>query len=179
MEYIQIKDSQYPIRSIIKNHIWQKVNKSIFRLFPNRFRSYRNFLLRLFGAKLDNDVSINKLAIIDYPWNLEMGHLSSLAEGSWAYCLDKITIGEKCCIGKNVFLITGTHDINKHSFDLITKPIVVENGCWISTGAYILPNVNLGQYAVVGAGAVVSKNVQPWTVVAGNPAKFVKNRNKF
>jgi maltose O-acetyltransferase len=54
------------------------------------------------------------------------------------------------------------------------KAITVEDGVWIGGGAIILPGVTIGHYAVVGAGAVVTKNVQPYAVVGGNPAKFIK-----
>jgi acetyltransferase-like isoleucine patch superfamily enzyme len=75
-----------------------------------------------------------------------------------------------------VKLITGSHEISSGHFDLITRPITVEDNVWIATGAMILPGVTIGEGAVVAAGAVVTKDVEPWTVVGGNPARFIKKR---
>ena len=113
---------------------------------------------------------------IDYPWRLTMGEKSSLGDGAWAYCLDNIIIGKNCCIGEDVRLLTGSHDITSTHFDLVTKPIMIQDNCWIATGAIILPGITIGEGAVVAAGSVVVKDVEPWTVVGGNPAKFIKKR---
>ncbi len=137
-------------------------------------------LLRMFGAKLlvrkRSYVSIQPGASIASPWNLEVGDLSSIGDNSWVYALDKITIGEKTCIGEYVKLLTGYHDIATWNFQFKTKPISIGSCVWIATGATVLPGVTIGDGAVVAAGAVVTKDVEPWTVVGGNPAKFIKNR---
>jgi putative colanic acid biosynthesis acetyltransferase WcaF len=133
-------------------------------------------MLKIFGAQLADTVNINRKAIIDHPWNLTMGHLSSLGENSWVYCLDKIIIGEKCCIGKDVYLLTGSHDIQSKEFVLTTKPIIIDDCCWVSTGAYIMPGVNLKNFTVVGAKALVTKSTESFDIVGGNPAKLIKKR---
>jgi acetyltransferase-like isoleucine patch superfamily enzyme len=92
------------------------------------------------------------------------------------YALDKISIGKNCCIGEDVKLITGSHDISMSTFDLITKPITIKDNVWIATGAMVLPGVTIGEGAVVAAGAVVTKDVDDWMVVGGNPAKVIKKR---
>ena len=112
---------------------------------------------------------------IDYPWNIAIGR-SNVDNGVWVYALDKITIGDNVCIGEDVRLLTGSHALESPHFDLVTKPIRIEDNAWIATGAIILPGVTIGEGAVVAAGAVVSKDVEAWTVVGGNPAKFVKVR---
>jgi len=137
-------------------------------------------LLRMFGAKLlakkGSYVSIQPGVSIASPWNLEIGDLSSIGDNSWVYALDKITIGEKTCIGEYVKLLTGYHDIATWNFQFKTKPISIGSCVWIATGATVLPGVTIGDGAVVAAGAVVTKDVEPWTMVGGNPARFIKNR---
>jgi putative colanic acid biosynthesis acetyltransferase WcaF len=130
----------------------------------------------MFGAKIDWTCSISSKANIEYPWNLTMGRLSSLGENVWAYCMEKITIGEKCCIGKDVYLLTGSHDIEKSTFNLLTKPITIQSNTWIATGSYILPNVTVGKNCVVAAKSLVNKSIEANSVVGGNPAKFIKER---
>jgi putative colanic acid biosynthesis acetyltransferase WcaF len=163
----------------LKSHLWKLINTTIFRLFPVRIKFHRIFLLRAFGAKLANNVTIHGKANIDHPWNLTMGNLSSLGEGSWTYCLAPINIGEKCCIGKDVYLLTGSHDIEDLNFNLVTKPIVINDCSWIATGAYILPGVTLGKFNVVAAKSVVIKSTAEFSVLGGNPAKFIKRREIY
>lgn len=105
-----------------------------------------------------------------------MAAKASLGEKSWVYAMAPISIGEYSCIGKDVYLLTGSHDIEKSTFDLIMRPISIGKGCWIATASTILPGITIGDYSVVAANSVVVKNVEPSTVVGGNPAKFIKKR---
>ena len=102
--------------------------------------------------------------------------MSSIGSGAWVYALYKIAIGKNVCVGEDVRLITGSHDVSSPNFDLVTKPITINDNVWVATGAIVLPGVTIGEGAVVAAGAVVTKDVAPWTVVGGNPAKFIKKR---
>lgn len=115
-------------------------------------------------------------AKIDCPWNVAIGDMSSVGNDSWLYALAKIEIGQKTCIGEQVKLLTGYHDISTRNFAFKTKPIAIGSCVWIATGAIVLPGVTIGDGAVVAAGAVVTRDVEPWTVVGGNPAAFIKKR---
>jgi maltose O-acetyltransferase len=89
-----------------------------------------------------------------------------------------ITIGDEVCIGHHAVLITTDHELGdrEHRCGLTqVKPITIGNGCWIGARATILPGVTLGEGCVVSAGAVVSNDVPPNKVVAGNPARPVKS----
>lgn len=130
----------------------------------------------MFGGNIDWNVSLHPSAAIDYPWNLKMRNRSSLGEKCWVYAMAPINIGEFSCIGKDVYLLTGSHDIEKSSFDLVTRPITIGDGCWIATASTVLPGITIGDYSVVAAGSVTCKPVEPWTVVGGNPAQFIKKR---
>ncbi|MGY6648121.1 putative colanic acid biosynthesis acetyltransferase [Wenyingzhuangia sp. IMCC45574] len=176
INFSPVQTTPFSLKEKIKSHLWKIINATLFRVFPNQIKKPRIFLLRVFGAKLSDTVNINRTAKIDHPWNLEMGHLSSLGNKSWAYCLDKIIIGDKCCIGEYSYLITGSHDVNSLTFDMITKPIHIKEGCWVTTGVYILPGVTLEKYTVVGAKSLVLKNTEPFSIIGGNPAKFIKER---
>lgn len=133
-------------------------------------------MVRLWGGKIDWDVSIHPSAQIDFPWHLTMKHKSSLGEHCWVYCMENIIIGESTCIGKEVYLITGSHNINSPGFELVTRPITIGSNVWIATGSTVMPGIELGDYAVVGASSVVTKHVESYDVVGGNPAKFLKKR---
>ena len=164
---------------IIGGKVLSCVQNTLFR-FSWRFNRFRMMLLRLFGARLNTSrggyVSVHPGANIACPWNLAAGNLTSFSNHSWIYALDKITIGEKTCIGEYVKLLAGYHDISTRNFAFRTRPIAVGSCVWIATGAIVLPGVTIGDGAVVAAGSVVTKDVEPWTVVGGNPAKFIKKR---
>lgn len=84
-----------------------------------------------------------------------------------------ITIEDDVQVAANVQLISNNHDFHDRKI-LVCKPVVLKKNCWIGAGASILPGVTVNENAIVGAGAVVTKDVAPNTVVAGNPAKIIK-----
>ena len=84
-----------------------------------------------------------------------------------------ITIGDNVQIAANVQLISNNHDPYERMI-LTCKPVVIEDGAWIGAGATILPGVRVGKHAIVGAMAVVTKDVPDYGVAVGNPAKVVK-----
>lgn len=88
-----------------------------------------------------------------------------------------VEIGNCVVINDGCRLLTGTHNVHSPNWELIAKPIVIRDYVWIATGATILPGVTIGRGAVVGACAVVSKSVEPLTIVAGNPARPVGRRS--
>jgi acetyltransferase-like isoleucine patch superfamily enzyme len=107
---------------------------------------------------------------------LEVKQGSSIDDRVWVYAIDRIEIGKNCCIGEGVLLLTGSHNIHSSRFDLVTKSITISDNVWVATNAIILPGVTIGEGAVVAAGSVVTKDVEPWTVVGGNPARVIGKR---
>ena len=74
-----------------------------------------------------------------------------------------------------------THDYSGENVrfgKIIAKPVVINDDAWIGTHAVIMPGVTIGKGAIVGAGSIVTKNVEAYTVVVGNPARFVKSISK-
>ena len=91
---------------------------------------------------------------------------------------NKVNIGKNVVINDGVILLTGTHRLTDPKWTLKSAPITVKDYAWIATNAIILPNVTIGKGAVVGAGAVVRKNVPDYAIVFGNPAKVVEGRQR-
>lgn len=110
------------------------------------------------------------------PWNLEMDEYACLAPQVDCYNAAKIIIGAHTTISQKAYLCAATHDIYKSHYPLITSPIIINDQAWVAADAFIGPGVTIGEGAVVGARASVFKDVEPWTVVGGNPAKFIKKR---
>lgn len=137
---------------------------------------WKRYLLRLFGARIDRTANVYSSARIYYPVNLIMAANSCLASDVDCYNVDKIIIGANTTVSQGAYLCTASHDITNPMNPLITAPIVIEDQAWVGAKAYIGMGVTIGQGAVVGATASVYKDVEPWTVVGGNPAKFIKKR---
>lgn len=137
---------------------------------------WKRTLLRLFGAKIHSTAVVYSSAKIYFPRNLIMDAYSCLASDVDCYNVDLIHIGANTIVSQGAFLCTASHDITNSLNPLITAPIVIEDQAWVAADAFIGMGVTVGQGAVVGARAAVFKNVEPWTVVGGNPAKFIKKR---
>lgn len=106
-----------------------------------------------------NSVSIGKNVVV-------MNNALFMAAGG-------VTIEDDVLVAANVQLISNNHDLYDHQI-LTCKPVVLKRNCWIGAGATILPGVTVGENAVVGAGSVVTRDVEANTVIVGNPARVVK-----
>ncbi len=172
-EYI----SRLTWKNILGRAIWNIVYILFFRPFGTKFfRSWRNFLLRCFGAKLHSEAGVYSSAKIWCPWNLEMDDNAWLGPKVECYNAALIKIGKDTTVSQGAFLCTASHNINSKAHELITAPIIFEEHVWVAADAFVGMGVTIGQGAVVGARACVFKDVEPWTVVGGNPAKFIKKR---
>lgn len=181
-----VQTNQRPWREKLAERTWEFVRPIVWGASPWFACAWRMFWCKFAAhwyrgrGRIDRACSIARRSRVDYPWNFEIGAHSSIGNDAWVYALDQISIGANCCIGEGVRLLTGAHDVASPHFDLVTKPIRIGDNVWIATGAIVLPGVTIGvtigEGAVVGAGAVVTKDIAPWTVVAGNPARVVKVR---
>lgn len=176
MEFNPVQTSPYGVRYKIKSRFWNFVNSTFYRWTPFFMRRTRVMILRLFGANVDWSCSVSARAKIIDPWNLTMGPLSSIDEECCVRCRGSVIIGSKSCISRGTDILSGSHDIYSTNFEMVTSPIVVKDNVWIATGACIGKGVTIGEGSVVAARAVVIKDVEPWTIVGGNPAKFIKKR---
>ena len=89
----------------------------------------------------------------------------------------ELTIGNNVSVSSDVIILTADHDVNSPDFSGRNRQVVIDDYVWVGTRAMILPGVKIGKGAVIGAGSVVTKNVEPYNVVAGVPAKFIGTRN--
>ena len=93
-----------------------------------------------------------------------------------AYSLGLIEIHQGATVAQEVYLCSGTHDFDNPNFQLVTKPIVIEEDVFIGVRTMVLPGVTVRKGAIVGAQSVVTKDIPPNVVFAGNPAKKIRNR---
>jgi putative colanic acid biosynthesis acetyltransferase WcaF len=138
---------------------------------PKPLNRWRLLILRLYGAKIEATPFVHQRARIQVPWNLTLGSGSSLGDRTTIYSLDEVIIGRRAVVGQESYLCTGTHDLSTVDLQLVTAPIVVGYDTFIGARAFVMPGVSIGFRAVVGACSVVTRDVLPDTIVAGNPAR--------
>lgn len=157
--------------------LWSVCCALLFRPFGLPvFKNWRNSILRLFGAKIGKGSIVHSSAKIWAPWNLEMGIRTAIGPYAIIYNPDRIRLGNKVAVSQYAHLCSASHDITKAKNPLTTKPIIIQDRAWVAADAFVGMGVTVGEGAVVGARSAVFKDVEPWTVVGGNPAKFIKRR---
>jgi putative colanic acid biosynthesis acetyltransferase WcaF len=138
--------------------------------------SFRSRLLRLFGAKIGKGVYIKPGLRVKFPWYFEVGDHTWLGEDLWIDNLAQVTIGPHCCISQGAYLCTGNHDWSAPDMKLFRRPIRCERGSWVGARSLVCPGVTLGSGAIAAAGSVVTRDIPAMEVHAGNPARFVRQR---
>ncbi|NCD67817.1 acyltransferase [Mucilaginibacter sp. R11] len=144
--------------------------------FPEAFkRNFRRWTLIRKGAVIDETAEIGVITLGRNAKGLFIGGNSFIGRVEVALH-DEVRIGNNVCINDGCKILTGSHDITDALWRHVKSPIVIEDYAWIATNAIILPGVRVGTGAVVGAGAVVSKNVAPYEIVVGNPARPIQRK---
>jgi len=166
---------KYTAGETLRRLLWG-FGKWLFSLSPRPCFGWRRFVLRCFGAKVGAEVRCYPSARIYFPWNLEVGDWAAIGEGVLIYNLGRVTIGDRATISHRAHLCAGTHDYARPDLPLLKLPITIDSQAWVCADAFVGPGVTVGEGAILGARAVAVKDVAPWTVVAGNPARFIKER---
>lgn len=156
--------------------VWGLVWVLFYRPTPALMHFWRRWLLRLFGAKVEAGAHPYPSVRIWAPWNLVMGKDSCLAPEVDCYNVAPVILGERSIVSQKSYLCTASHDYQQPDFPLIAGAIRVEAKAWVAADVFVAPGVTVGEGAVVGARSSVTRDVPPWTVVAGNPARIIKAR---
>ena len=166
---------KYPVGVMVRRILWS-LAFVLYRWSPRPCFGWRRQLLRMFGARIGVEAHVYPTTRIYFPWNLEIGDWSGIGEDVLIYNLGQVTIGKRATISHRAHLCAGTHDYRKADFPLLRPPIEIKDQVWVCAEAFIGPGVTVGEGAVVGARAVVVRDVEPWVVVGGNPARVIKRR---
>ena len=133
-------------------------------------------MLRGFGAKVGAGARVHASVKVWLPANLELGENVLIGPGVRLYNQGRITIGATSVISQRAHICASTHDVRDPSFQLVMRPVVIGEHCWIASEAFVGPGVTMGDRSVLGARGALFKDTEPDSVYSGNPAAFVKQR---
>lgn len=133
-------------------------------------------VLRLFGAKIGKGAVIKAGIRIKFPWRLEIGDYCWLGESCWIDNFAEVKIGNHCCISQGAYICSGSHDWSDKAFELVSRPIIIEDHVWVAAHTKVAAGVTIGEGAVLCMGSVATKDLEPWTIYLGVPAKSIKKR---
>ena len=143
---------------------------------PKPLNEWRLFWLRVFGAKINGTPFVHQRARIAIPWNLTLHDHACLGDRANAYSLGQIEIGAHATVAQEVYLSACSHDFEKPEMPLAVGKITIGEQAFIGARAFIMPSVTIGPRAIVGACSVVTKDVPPNVIAAGNPCRVVRER---
>jgi putative colanic acid biosynthesis acetyltransferase WcaF len=164
------------MRNRMGRMVWLLVSSTMFRMSPTPCFWWRRQLLRMFGARMGLGTKVYPSTRVWAPWNLIMSEGSCLGPAVNCYNVAAVELGIEATVSEETFLCTASHAIHDPDFSLTAAPIRVGTGAVVFAQAFIGPGVTLAEGAVVGARAVVVRDVGPYRVVAGNPCGEIGNR---
>jgi maltose O-acetyltransferase len=143
------------------------------------FHCFRRFFYRLAGIKIGKGSTIHTGARFYDPKNILIGEDSIIGEGVVLDGRDNLIIGNHVDIASKVMIYNSEHDVNDESFIAKNSQVTIEDYVFIGPRVIILAGVNIGKGAIVAAAAVVTKDVPPYAIIGGVPAKIIgERRNK-
>lgn len=164
-------ESPWSLKFKIKMLLWEFVWVIFCSWTPKPANPWRIFWLEIFGCKIYGKPFVHQRARIQIPWNLILHDRACLGDRANAYSLGIIEIFEHATVGQEVYLCTGTHAFDKPAKNLITSPIYIRKNAFLGARSFIMPGIEIGENAIVGACSVVTKSVPSNMTVKGNPAK--------
>ncbi len=165
-------------RNRLRRSVWLLSCLVFFRYTPVIMHRWRRYVLKLFGAQLGARVYVYPSVRIWAPWNLNMQDGSCLAAEVECYNVAPIALGPRALVSQRAHLCTASHNFDDPEFPLVGAPITLEADSWVTAEVFVAPGVTLREGAVALARSVVTKDVPAWTVVAGNPARSLRQRRK-
>lgn len=171
--------SPYTLKEKLMRVGWACVEKTVFRLSFHNWYGFRNRVLRVFGAEIHPTARVRRTVHIEIPWNLTLGEDAIVGDNVTLYCLGQVKVGSFTTISQNAHICAGSHDYTRADFPLLRTPVTIGSHVWVAADAFVGPNVVVGDGAVLGARGVAMKDLEPWGIYSGNPAKLVKRRRQI
>lgn len=151
----------------------------LYRPSPRIAHVWRAWLLRRFGAKLGPHCRFYPASRVWAPWNLNCEDTVMVADGAELYNPAPMVLASHAIVSQGAYLCGATHDTNDPKFPVISFPMRVGRYAWVAARACVSPGVNLGDGAILGLASVATKDLEPWSIYAGVPARKVKDRERI
>jgi len=168
----------YSLQNRLTRLLWKVIYALLYRLSPRPFHAWRSFLLRLFGAKLGRACHFYPKGKIWAPWNLICEDRVTLADDAELYNPSPMYLGSHAIVSQGAYVCGATHLYNEPSFQLVSFPMRLGAYSWICARAAVNPGVNVGDGAILALGSVATKDLEPFGIYAGIPARKVKERSR-
>jgi maltose O-acetyltransferase len=139
---------------------------------------FRNYWYRRAGLSLGAHSSIHWRAEFYSPQTITIGDWTTIGDTAFLDGRSGLAIGDCVNLGSHVSIYTRQHDPDDPDFAEVGGPVTIGNYAWLASHCIVLPGVTIGEGAVVAAGAVVAKDVAPYTMVGGVPARYIRDRNR-
>lgn len=180
MQYHHLKTFKLPSgfrgRSGIYVQCWWLVQAILFKTSPQFMYGWRRFLVRCFGGNIGKKVKLRPSVHIQFPWKISIGDYSWIGDHVTLYSLGEITIGKNVVISQKSYICTGSHDHTDQSFAIYSKPVIIEDSCWLATDVFVAPGTIIHNGTVVGARSSVFHSLPAGKICFGTPAVVIKNR---
>lgn len=150
----------------------------LYRPSPRTFHGWRSGLLRMFGARLGSDCHFYPGSRVWAPWNLDCADHVAAGDGVEIYNPSPVRLESHVILSQDCYLCGATHDYNDPAFPLTSFRMHLGAYAWICARAMVGPGVRVGEGAVLGLGAVATRELLPWTVYGGNPAVALRERTR-
>ncbi|HZE91580.1 MAG TPA: putative colanic acid biosynthesis acetyltransferase [Rhizobacter sp.] len=166
------------LRNRAARAVWGIAYLLLVRLSPRPFHAWRTSIYRLFGAKLGAHCRIYPRAEVWAPWNLICEDAVTIANGAVIYNALPMHLASHSTVSQDAYLCGSTHDVDDPAFPMISSPICVGPYAWICARAVVGPGVKVAEGAVLGLAGVTMRDLEPWTVYAGIPARALRKRGR-
>lgn len=168
----------FPLSQRIARFAWNICWAILYRLSPRPLHGWRTMLLRLFGARMGPHCHFYPSSRVWAPWNLVCADQVTAGDGAEIYNPAPVRLGSHAILSQNSYLCGATHDFDDPGFPLLAYAMEVGAYAWVCARACVAPGVNIGEGAVLGLASVATRDLEPWGVYAGAPAKKVKQRRR-
>ena len=170
---------QYSFGNRVQRQLWSVVWIVLYRPSPRIAHAWRAWLLRCFGAKLGPHCRFYPASRVWAPWNLQCEDTVMVADGSELYNPAPMFLASHAIVSQGAYLCGATHDYNDPKFPVVPFSMRLGRYAWVAARACVSPGINLGDGAILGLASVATKDLEPWSIYAGIPARKVKDRERI
>jgi putative colanic acid biosynthesis acetyltransferase WcaF len=169
----------FSLRDRLRRGLWNGCWLLLYRVSPRPLHPWRALLLRAFGASMGENCHFYPGSRVWAPWHLHCADQVTVADGAEIYNPAPIYFGSHAIVSQGAYICGATHDFDDPAFPLLAYSMQIGAYAWICARASVGPGVNVGEGAVLGLASVASRDLDPWGVYVGAPARRVKERNRM